>query len=220
VVNPQNDWATCLKVEDLKKIWEPEAQGKVGSWKDVNSAYPDERLALYGAGTDSGTYDYFVEAIVGEKKSRGDYTASEDDNTLVQGAAGTKGGLAFFGYAYYEQNKEKLKLVEVDAGKGCVAPSPQTIVDGSYAPLSRPEFIYVKKEALNRPEVKAFMEFQSDPANRKLISEVGYIPLPDDVYAASRERLSKGLVGSVFKGKKAIGVKLADLLKSESTPAQ
>lgn len=221
VVNPQNDWAKCLKVEDLKKIWEPAAQGKVKTWKDVNAAYPEEALSLYGAGTDSGTFDYFTEAITGEKgKSRGDYTASEDDNTLVQGASGSKGGLAYFGYAYYEQNKDKLKLVEVDSGKGCVAPNPQTIVDGTYSPLSRPEFIYVKKEALNRPEVKAFMEFQSNPANKKLISEVGYIPLPDDVYAASKERLSKGTVGSVFKGKKAIGVKLADLLKAETAPAQ
>jgi phosphate transport system substrate-binding protein len=217
VVNPQNDWAKCLKVEDLKKIWEPEAQGKVKSWKDVNPAYPDEALSLYGAGTDSGTFDYFTEAVAGEKgKSRGDYTASEDDNTLVQGAAGSKGGLAYFGYAYYEQNKDKLKLVEIDGGNGCVAPNPTTIADGTYAPLSRPEFIYVKKDALTRPEVKAFMEFQTDPANKKLITEVGYIPLPDDVYAASKDRLSQGVVGSVFKGKKAIGVKLADLLKVET----
>ncbi|MFM2430800.1 MAG: hypothetical protein RLZZ511_2013 [Cyanobacteriota bacterium] len=217
VVNPQNDWAKCLKVEDLKKIWEPEAQGKVKTWKDVNPAYPEEVLALYGAGTDSGTFDYFTEAVTGEKgKSRGDYTASEDDNTLVQGASGSKGGLAYFGYAYYDQNKDKLKLVEIDGGNGCVAPNPTTIADGSYAPLSRPEFVYVKKTALNRPEVKSFVAFQMDPANKKLVSEVGYIPLPDDLYAASKTRLEKGVAGSVFNGKKAIGVKLTDLLKAET----
>jgi phosphate transport system substrate-binding protein len=218
VVNPANDWVKCLTVDELKKMWEPESQGKVKSWKDIRPSFPDEPLSLYGAGTDSGTFDYFTEAITGEKgKSRGDYTASEDDNTLVQGAAGSKGGLAYFGYAYYEQNQDKLKLVEVDGGKGCVAPNPTTIADGSYVPLSRPEFIYIKKTALSRPEVKAFAEFQINPANKKLISEVGYIPLPDPLYAAADIRLNKGVVGSVFAGKKAVGVKLADLMKAETT---
>jgi phosphate transport system substrate-binding protein len=223
VVNPQNDWAKCLKPDDLKKMWEPEAQGKVKSWKDIRPEFPDEPLSLYGAGTDSGTYDYFAEAVVGEKKTRGDYTASEDDNTLVQGVSGGKSSLAFFGYAYYQENKEKLKLVEIDGGAGCVAPSPETIADGTYQPLSRPEFIYVKKDAMSRPEVKAFIEYQMNPANKKLVSEVGYVPLPDDIYAASKDRLSKGVIGSVFNGKKAIGVKLSDLLKAGAAtekPAQ
>jgi phosphate transport system substrate-binding protein len=218
VVHPQNDWAKCLKPEDLKKMWEPEAQGKVKSWKDVRPEFPDESLSLYGAGTDSGTYDYFAEAVVGEKKTRGDYTASEDDNTLVQGVAGGKAGLAFFGYAYYQANKDKLKLVEIDGGSGCVAPSPETIADGTYQPLSRPEFIYVKKDAMSRPEVKAFVEYQMNSTNKKLVTEAGYVPLPDEIYASSNARLGKGVVGSIFKGKKAIGVKLADLMKMEATP--
>jgi phosphate transport system substrate-binding protein len=216
VVNPQNDWAKCLTPDDLKKMWEPAAQGKIKSWKDIRPDFPAEPLALYGAGTDSGTYDYFAEAVVGKKETRGDYTASEDDNTLVQGVAGGKGALGFFGYAYYTENQDKLKLVEIDGGKGCVAPSAATIADGSYTPLSRPEFIYVKKTSLTNPAVKAFVDYQMMPANKKLVSEVGYVPLPDDIYAVSNERLKKQTVGSVFKGESAVGLKLADLLKAES----
>lgn len=214
VVNPKNDWAKCLKVSELKTMWEPAAQGKVTKWNQINPSFPDKPLQLFGPGTDSGTYDYFTKEIVGEEgKSRGDYTASEDDNTLVQGVAGSENALAFFGYAYYEENKDKLKLVEIDDGKGCVAPSPETIADGSYSPLARPEFIYVKKEALSRPEVKAFVEFQLDPANKKLISEVGYVPFGDDVYAEIKTRIAKAPVGSMFTAEGAKGKKIIDLLK-------
>jgi phosphate transport system substrate-binding protein len=217
VVNPQNQFVECLKVDELKKMWEPAAQGKVTNWSQIRSGFPNQRLGLYGAGTDSGTYDYFTQAIVGEEgKSRGDYTASEDDNTLVQGVSSDQNGLGFFGYAYYAENKDKLKLVAIDGGKGCVQPSPETISDGTYQPLSRPEFIYVKKSAADRPEVKAFVNYSIAPENRELISEVGYVPLPDDLVGQVQARFENGKVGSIFEGKgSTVGVTLAELLKQE-----
>ncbi len=217
VVNPQNNFASCLKVDELKRMWEPAAQGKVTQWNQVNPQFPAQKIGLYGPGTDSGTYDYFTQALVGkEGESRGDFTASEDDNTLVQGVSADQGGIAFFGYAYYENNKEKLKLVGIDAGKGCVQPSPQTIGDGTYQPLARPEFIYVKKTAATRPEVKAFVDFNYAQANQKLISEVGYVPLPSDILTEVQARFSKGTVGSVFEGEGSqVGVTLKDLLKKQ-----
>lgn len=216
VVNPQNDFAGCLKVDELKKMWEPAAQGKVSNWSQVRSGFPNQPLALYGPGTDSGTFDYFTDAINGEEgASRGDYTASEDDNTLVQGVSQDQGGLGYFGYAYYEQNKDKLKLVEINGGKGCVAPSPQTIADGTYAPLSRPLFIYVKKEAAARPEVKALVEFALASENKELITEAGYVPLPDDAVALVKSRFEQGKVGSAFGGKEAVGVTVKELLEKE-----
>ena len=218
VVNPQNTFAACLKVDELKKIWEPGAQGKVSNWKQIRPDFPDQRLGLYGPGTDSGTYDFFTKAIVGEEgESRGDYTASESDNTLVQGVSADQGGLGFFGYAYYENNKDKLKLVAIDSGKGCVEPSPETINNGTYQPLSRPEFFYVKKTAADRPEVQAFVNFKLDAANKNLVSEVGYVPLPDDILTAAKERFEKRTVGSIFDGKGSqVNVSLKDLLKAET----
>ncbi|HAX90344.1 MAG TPA: phosphate-binding protein [Cyanobacteria bacterium UBA11370] len=216
VVNPQNTFAKCLKVDELKKMWEPAAEGKITTWKQIRPDFPDQKLALYGAGTDSGTYDYFTAATVGEEgESRGDYTASEDDNVLVQGVSGDPGGLAFFGYSYYVENKDKLKLVEIDDGEGCVAPSEQTIADGTYKPLSRPEFIYVKKESLSRPEVKSFVDYQLDPANKGLIEEVGAVPIPEEIGTLIKKRLSDGKVGTVFGGKAAVGVNLKDVLEKE-----
>ncbi|MDZ8024785.1 MAG: PstS family phosphate ABC transporter substrate-binding protein [Nostoc sp. SerVER01] len=217
VVSPQNNFADCLKVDELKKMWETSAQGKVTQWNQINPKFPAEKIGLYGPGTDSGTYDYFTQAIVGkEGESRGDYTASEDDNTLVQGVSADKGGLAFFGYAYYENNKDKLKLVAIDGGKGCVQPSPQTIGDGTYQPLSRPEFIYVKKTVATRPDVKAFVDFNYAPANQKLVTEVGYVPLPSDLLPEVQTRFNNGKVGSVFEGKGSqVGVTLKELLKKE-----
>jgi phosphate transport system substrate-binding protein len=218
VVNPANNFASCLKVDELKKVWEPAAQGKITTWNQVRSSFPNEKLGLYGAGTDSGTYDYFTAAIVGEEgKSRGDYTASEDDNTIVQGVAGDKNGMGFFGLAYYEENQNKLKLVQIDDGKGCVTPSPETVRDGTYQPLSRPIFIYVKKSVANRPDVKVFTEFYLAKENEKLVSEVGYVPLPEEIYVAARDRFAKGTTGSIFEGKgSTVGLKLADLLKQET----
>ncbi|WP_373528062.1 PstS family phosphate ABC transporter substrate-binding protein [Nostoc sp.] len=217
VANPQNNFVDCLKVDELKKMWEPAAQGKVTQWNQINPKFPAEKIGLYGPGTDSGTYDYFTQAVVGkEGESRGDFTASEDDNTLVQGVSSDKGGLAFFGYAYYENNKDKLKLVGIDGGKGCVQPSPQTIADGTYQPLARPEFIYIKKTAAARPEVKAFVDFNYAEANQKLVTEVGYVPLPSDLLPEVQARFNNGTVGSVFEGKGSqIGVTLKDLLKKE-----
>jgi len=211
VVNPKNDFAQCLKVDELKKMWEPAAQGTVTNWSQIRDGFPDKPLALYGAGTDSGTYDYFTESIVGKAESRGDYTASEDDNVIVQGVSGDENGLGFFGYAYYVENKDKLKLVEIDGGNGCVAPSPETIADGSYEPLSRPEFIYVKIPSLDKPQVKAFIEFYIDPANASLIDEVGYVSLPSNINSKVKARLDGRKPGSVFENA-AKGAKLEELL--------
>lgn len=202
VVNPQNNFAECLKVDDLKKMWEPAAQGKVNQWQQIRSEFPAQKLTLYGPGTDSGTYDFFTDQITGEEgSSRGDFTASEDDNTLVQGVSGDQGALGYFGYAYYANNKDRLKLVAIDAGKGCVQPSEATINNGSYAPLSRPVFIYVKKDATTRPEVKAFVDYHLSPNSQTLVTEVGYVPLPNDILTQVQSRFQNGTVGSLFADK-------------------
>jgi phosphate transport system substrate-binding protein len=178
VINPENKWAKNITVEELKMLWEPAAQGKVMKWSQVRAGWPAEEIHLFGPGTASGTYDYFTEAIVGESgSSRGDFTASEDDNVLVQGVAGDKYGLGFFGLAYYQENKDKLSLVSVDGGKGPVAPSLETVKNGSYSPLSRPLFIYVNSTSVKRPEVVDFVNFYLENA-ADLSKEVGYIPLP------------------------------------------
>jgi phosphate transport system substrate-binding protein len=178
VVNPGNDWATCLTTAQLKTIWEPSS--KVGSWKDVDPAFPDEDLDLYGPGTDSGTFDYFTDEINGEEgASRSDYSASEDDNVIVQGVSGEKGALGYFGFSYYDQNQDKLKAVEIDSGDGCVAPSIETAQDGTYKPLSRPLFMYVKNSSLQRPEVKAFVEYLLDDSD-SLARDALYVPLTSE----------------------------------------
>ncbi|HXF69354.1 MAG TPA: PstS family phosphate ABC transporter substrate-binding protein [Thermoflexus sp.] len=215
VVNPQNDWVACITVEELRKMWEPDAQGKITRWNQVNPQWPDAPLSLYGPGTDSGTFDYFTEAIMGkEDASRGDYTASEDDNVLVQGVANDQYALGYFGLAYYLENQDKLKALAIDGGKGCVLPSEQTVRDGTYQPLSRPLFIYVSRKAADRPEVEAFVRFYltQGPA---LVKQVGYIPLPDTVYQLALQRFEARKVGSVFKGGPQVGVSIEDLLKAE-----
>jgi len=180
VVNKDNNFVDSLTVEELKKIWEPNS--KVKTWKDVRSNWPAEPIKLYGPGTASGTFDYFTGEIVGEEgKSRTDYTASEDDNVLVKGVAGDKNALGYFGFAYYMENKDKLKAVKIDNGKGAIEPTEQTINDGTYAPLSRPIFIYPSNKALARPEVKEFVKFYLENAN-VLAKEAGYVPLPDAEY--------------------------------------
>lgn len=182
VVNPENTWVNDITPAELKKMWEPSAQDNIKKWSQIRAGWPDEEFHLYGAGTASGTYDYFTEAIVGESgASRGDYTASEDDNVLVQGVAGDKNGIAFFGIAYYTENKSKLKLVPVNNGKGAVTPNEKTIMDGTYAPLSRPLFIYVNDASAQRPEVKAFINFYLKNSS-VLVKDVGYVPLPDADY--------------------------------------
>jgi len=181
MVNPNNTFAACLTVDELKRIWEPGSQ--ISRWNQVRSEWPDGEFELYGPGTDSGTFDYFTEAIVGEEDaSRPDFTASEDDNMLVQGIAGDPYALGYFGYAYYAENQDKLRLVAIDNGNGCVEPTPETVQSGEYAPLSRPLFIYLSKKAMERPEVKAFVEFYLTNA-QQLVPDVGYVPLGAETYA-------------------------------------
>lgn len=196
VVNQENTWIKELSVEDLKKIWEPAAQDKITRWNQINPAWPDEEFHLFGPGVASGTYDYFTEAVVGKSgASRGDYTASEDDNVLVQGIAGDKHSLGFFGLAYYEENKDKLKLVGVRNDQGVVMPSAATVKDGTYAPLSRPVFVYVSDVAAERPEVKAFVEFYIENASA-LVPDVGYIPLTDEEYQEQAEKFKAFVSGA------------------------
>jgi len=188
VINSNNDWVDSLTVAELQKIWQPGSI--VDSWDDIRPEWPSEPLRLYGPGTDSGTFDYFTETINGESgASRPDYTASEDDNVLVQGISGDPYAMGFFGYAYYIENRDKLKVVPIDGGNGPVIPSTTTINDGSYSPLSRPIFIYLNSASLARPEVSAFVDFYIDNA-AILASEVGYIALPDDMYQESRDKVS------------------------------
>lgn len=203
VVNPKNTWVDAMTVAELKRIWEPEAQGKILRWNQIRPQWSDRELHLFGPGVDSGTFDYFTLAIAGkEKASRGDFTSSEDDNVLVQGVSGDELALGYFGYAYYEENQDRLKLVPIDdgSGRGPVTPSPETVRDGNYRPLSRPIFIYVSRRALERPEVKQFVDFYLTEG-ASLVREVGYVPLSDAEYALVRQRLTDGVTGSLFEGK-------------------
>ncbi|MGQ0442427.1 MAG: PstS family phosphate ABC transporter substrate-binding protein [Methylophilaceae bacterium] len=215
VVNKNNDFVTSITVEELKKMWEPAAQESIKTWNQVNPNWPDTPLRLFGAGSDSGTFDYFTEAIVGKaKSSRGDYTASEDDNVLVQGVQSDKGGLAYFGFAYYKENAERLKAVPIvaAAGKPAVAPSEASVKDGSYQPLSRPLFIYVNaNSAKARPEVKAFVDAYFRDA-KALVSEVSFIALPDNEYTAVEAHWQAMKVGTGFGGKPEVGIKIEELL--------
>ena len=217
VVSPSNDFVDHLTVAELKKIWEPAAQGKIMSWAQVREGFPDIPLRLYGAGTSSGTYDYFTEAITGESKSsRGDYTASEDDNVLVQGVSSDKGALGYFGLAYYEENKNKLKLVGIEGGKGIVFPNDSTVRTGVYAPLSRPEFIYVNAASAKDPVIKEFVKFYMENAPA-LVKEIGYVPLPADAYRLSYARFLNLRQGSMFADKSTVGADLVELLKQDTT---
>lgn len=213
VVNPANDWVDHLTVAELKKIWEPSAQGQVTNWNQVREGFPDLELKLYGAGTDSGTFDYFTEAIMGKaKEQRGDYNASEDDNVLVQGVSGDRGSLGYFGLAYYEENAESLKLVPVKADDAAepVMPSIETVKNGTYQPLSRPLFVYVTKAAGERPEVKAFITFYLSKSFTPLIQsrEVGYIALQDELYEAILGRFEAGTAGTLFPNGAEVGATL------------
>jgi phosphate transport system substrate-binding protein len=213
VVNPANDFVDHLTVEELHRIWMPGSQVK--TWQDVRPEWPAEEIDLYGPGVDSGTFDYFTEAINGRAQAcRSDFTASEDDNVLVQGVAGDEHALGFFGFAYYVENRDKLKIVPVDGGNGPVVPTMETINNGTYAPLSRPIFIYVSDTAAARPEVVEFVKFYLDNA-APLSAEVGYVPLPDPVYELAKRRFAERVTGTVY-GESAEGKSLEQLFALES----
>ena len=219
IVNPKNTWVSSLTVADLKKMWEPASQGKVTKWNQVRTAWPDAPLKLFGPGADSGTFDYFTEAIVGKSKSsRGDFTASEDDNVLVQGIASDRNAVGYFGLAYYEENRGRLKLVPVvnPATKKEVTPSLQTVMDGTYSPLSRPLFIYVNKAYLAKPEVEEFVNYYLNNA-QMLVKQVKYVPLPTNAYKLAQARLAALKTGSMFGGEEKVGMKIEELLKLEGT---
>jgi phosphate transport system substrate-binding protein len=219
VVNPKNTFLDKgITVEQLKRMWEPGAQGKISKWNQIEPSWPDAPIKLFGAGADSGTFDYFTEAIVGKaKSSRGDYTASEDDNVLVQGVQRDVNAIGYFGYAYYAENQGKLKSVPIieRAGRPGVKPSMETVIDGSYQPLARPIFIYVNAKSFARPEVKKFVEYYMTNGS-KLAREVKYVPLPDSAYTLNREHLAKQKIGTVFGGVAEVGVRIEDLMKREA----
>ena len=209
VVSKDNTWVDNLTKEELNMIWKPESS--VNTWSGGREGWPTEPIKLYGPGTDSGTFDYFTEAINGKSQvCRSDFSKSEDDNVLVQGVAGDKYSLGFFGFAYYKENKDKLKIVPIDGGNGPVVPSEKTINNGTYQPLSRPIFIYVNPISGDRPEVHAFVEYYLKEA-KQLVGEVGYVALPDQVYALGLKRFNNKVTGSVFSGKNTVGVKIEDL---------
>jgi phosphate transport system substrate-binding protein len=222
VVNTKNTWVNEITAAELKKMWEPAAQGKVMTWKQVNAKWPDEKLSLFGASTDNGTFDYFTEAIVEKSKSsRGDYTASVDHNTRVMGVNSNKGALGYIPYAYYISNKDKLKLVGVIGGdkapsKKAVLPNEKTVITGEYYPLSRPIFIYVSQEAMKKPEVKQYVEFYLDKA-AEMAKQVQYIPLPATAYKTAKEHLTKKKIGTVFAGEPHVGMTIDQIMKKEAT---
>lgn len=215
-VNPRNTWSNTLTVGDLKKIWEPAAQGKIAKWNQINPDWPDKDIKLYGPGADSGTFDYFTEAIVGKtKSSRGDFTAAEDDNVLVQGVASDMYALGYFGFAYYIENQKKIRAVAVDNGDGGVIPSAETVEDATYQPLSRPLFIYVKEKSTEKPEVKEFVNFfmQNGPA---LVAEVKFFPLPRKAYSMNIENFNQKKVGTVFLNESEVGITIEEVLEREA----
>jgi phosphate transport system substrate-binding protein len=217
VINPKNTFIKQLTIAEMKKMWEPAAQGKVTRWNQVNPAWPDQPMKLFGPGADSGTFDYFTEAVVGKSKSsRGDFTASEDDNVLVQGVSRDVNGLGYFGYAYYIENKDKLKAVPIVNEKGqAVEPSMDAVLKGSYSPLARPIFIYVNSKSLGKAEVKEFVEYYMKNG-AKLAKEVKYVPLPDVAYTTGWQHVVQGKKGTVFGGVAEVGVTIEELLKREA----
>lgn len=217
VVNPENTWVDYLTVAELKKMWEPDAQGVITNWNQIRADFPNRSLELFGAGADSGTYDYFTQAIVGEEHaSRGDFTASEDDNVLVMGVANTLGGLGFFGFAYLSENTDKLKAVPISyQGGDPVYPTLEGAKNGVYQPLSRPLFIYVNGERADESEaVTRFVEYYLDPELApELITEVGYVPLPAEAYELAMDHFEGRVEGTAFEGGAQIGVSIEDLLQ-------
>ncbi|MEZ5493535.1 MAG: PstS family phosphate ABC transporter substrate-binding protein [Pseudomonadales bacterium] len=219
VVNPNNTFfKNITTIEELKAMWEPTAQNNVTRWNQINPAWPDAPIKLYGPGADSGTFEYFTDAVVGKaKSSRGDYTASEDDNVLVQGVSRDPNALGYFGYAYYAENKSRLKALAIVNPKtnAAVEPSNATVMDGTYQPLSRPIFIYIKATSLDKPEVKEFIDFYMKNAVQ-LTQEVKYVPLPDSAYASNMESVANKKYGSRFAGKNEVGITIEELMKREA----
>jgi phosphate transport system substrate-binding protein len=218
VINPKNTFLKQITVAELKALWEPAAQGKITKWNQVNPAWPDAPIKLFGAGADSGTFEYFTEATVGKaKSSRGDYTASEDDNVLVQGVARDVNAIGYFGYAYYAENKSRLKALPIVNPKTNVAvePSEESVIKATYQPLSRPIFIYVKAKSLEKPEVKEFVEFYMKHG-AALTKEVKYVPLPASAYIGNIEHMNKKKLGTVFGGHNEIGITIEEVMKRET----
>ena len=217
VINPKNAFIKQLTVAEMKKMWEPAAQGKVTMWNQVNPAWPAQSMKLFGPGADSGTFDYFTEAVVGKSKSsRGDFTASEDDNVLVQGVSRDVNGLGYFGFAYYVENRDKLKAVPIVNEKGQpVLPSFDAVIAGTYTPLARPIFIYVNAKSLGKPEAREFVEYYMTHG-AKLAREVKYVPLPDAAYRTAWEHVTKGKKGTVFGGIAEVGITIEELLRREA----
>jgi phosphate transport system substrate-binding protein len=215
-VSPQSTWVEAITIAELKQMWDPSAQGRIVKWNQIRSSWPNQPLKLFGAGSDSGTFDYFTEAVVGKAKaSRGDYTASEDDNTLVQGIANDKHAIGYIPFAYYEPNKKRLKAVAVDGGHGPVVPSRDTVENGAYQPLSRPLFIYVSAKSAGKPEVKRFVDFYLAQAP-VLVSQVKYVPLPRGAYELAVAHFKNGKLGTAFQGGSTVGLKIEDLLQREA----
>ena len=217
IIHPQNTWAQQLTLAQLRRMWEPAAQGKILNWNQVDSSFPNRPLKLFGAGSDSGTFDYFTEAVNGKSKaSRGDYAATEDDHVTIKGVVADQGALGYLGYAYYAENANKLKAAAVINSKGvAVIPSESSVMDGSYNPLSRPIFIYVSAKSLEKAEVKQFIEFYMLNA-AKISKEVKYVPLPDKVYKFNLENIARNRVGTIFGGKNEIGLTVEELVKREA----
>jgi phosphate transport system substrate-binding protein len=219
IVNPQNDWVECMTIDELKTMWEPEAQGRIGNWNQIRDEFPDRDLSLYGPGVDSGTYDYFTAAVVGqEHTSRGDFTATEDDNIIIQGVSTDVGALGFLGLAYVTENIGRVKPVGIEQDDGsCVMPSVETARDASYQPLSRPLFMYVNKAHLEENEgVRQYVEFVFDPEFAiELVAEVGYVPLPEEAFELGLAKVEAGQAGTVFGDGSQIGIQIEDLLRVE-----